>query len=327
MEYQEFLSYMKKCVADFMGENFRVTINHVIKNNGIVLDGIVIMEKDHNISPTIYMEPFYKSYIDGGDAADIVKEIVRIYETHVPCSRMDVQFFKDIEMVRKKIVYRLVNYEKNEELLMNVPHRRFLDLAVVYHCLVVSEETGNASILVQNDHLKMWGITEEELFAEAEENTGRLLRAEILDMRATMNEILQLDVLRLMKKLKMDAEHGFGRQEQLIEEFSSFLSEMTDNQSTDEMYILTNHLKMNGASCMMYPGVLKEFAEKIDANLYILPSSVHEVLLVPYREEEDAADLNRMVVNSNRKEIDQQDVLSDSIYYYDRNTDEIKKCN
>lgn len=323
MEYQEFLLYTKKCIADFMGESFQVSINHVEKNNGVILDGLVIMGKEQNISPTIYMEPFFDSYCKGKDVSQVVKEIIEIYERHIPHSNIDIQFFRDYKMVEKKIVYRLVNYGKNEKMLKKVPHRRLLDMAVVCHCLVVSEETGSASIMIHSDHLDMWGISEEELFEAAKENTQRLLRAEISGISRMMRDVVCEDVLDMMRRLGTGRGYGPDKEKEFMEVFSGFLDGAMGGQEAEGMYVLTNHLKINGAACMIYPDVLRDFADSIGTDLYILPSSVHEVMLVPIKEGVDPYDLNRTLVDVNRKEVDEQEILSDSVYYYDRHDDKL----
>lgn len=87
---------------------------------------------------------------------------------------MYLSFFRDYEMAKMRIVYKLVNYEMNKDLLESVPHQRFLDLVAV--CMFMFEgseinEEGYAISLIRNMHLDMWGITSEELFARAKENT------------------------------------------------------------------------------------------------------------------------------------------------------------
>lgn len=317
MEYQDFLGYMEKSVADFMGESFRVTLKHVIKNNGVLLDGLVILEKGKNISPTIYMNSYYEAYQSGVSLTDIVKEIVNVYEKNHPEGKFQVDFFKDYAQAKKRIVYKLVNYEKNEELLKKVPHRKFLDLALVCYCMVLSEMTGNASILIYNSHLNMWGIGENELFEAAEENTERLLRAEIVDIRSLMLDIMQTDL--------RDFKQHFGEEKESTAEFSEFLEEAIRERRQGDMYVLTNHMRVNGAVCMIYSGLLRKFADDVGESLYILPSSVHEVIIVPKRAGIHPGDLVEMVREVNRKEVEAEEVLSNSVYSYDRITDQIEK--
>lgn len=274
MDYKDFLEYIRESVIAYLGAGFFGSISHVVKNNGVEFDGLVIMEDGKNISPTLYLNPLYEDYQKGRSLSRIVEEIVLAYEYQTDQKGFDVEFFRDFEQTGKKIVYKLINYEKNERLLREIPHRRFLDLAVVCYCLVVHEAAGNASILIHSSHLAMWGIREDALFQAAEANTMRLLHAQIMDIRSIMLEILQEDVQRTMSRC------GAGRQEskeqEIMGELASFLEGNTEPGEREEMFVLTNHARINGAACMLYPDVLREFALHMGTNLYILPSSVHE---------------------------------------------------
>ena len=79
MEYKDFVEYIKENAAYIAGEGGKITINHVIKNNGREMDGLVIMEKDRDIAPTIYLDSFYEMYIQGENIKKIIRQIETIY--------------------------------------------------------------------------------------------------------------------------------------------------------------------------------------------------------------------------------------------------------
>ena len=136
MEYREFLENVRKEVESRYDSNVSVTLNHVMKNNGTELDGITIMEKDKNIAPTIYINSFYDRYREGVSLKAVVSEIIRIYNQNKNSININADYFENYENVRKTIVYKLVNYQKNKKLLEDVPYKRVLDLAVVFYCLI-----------------------------------------------------------------------------------------------------------------------------------------------------------------------------------------------
>lgn len=286
MEYQEFLETVRKEAEVRLGHGRSAAIHRVLKNNSICLNGLVIMDKEENISPTIYLEPFYEKIKAGEDFELVFKEIMQVYEESRVKESVDISFFTDYEKVRSMLFYKLINYNANEELLTLVPHRRFLDLALVTYCLVKNEAVGSASILVYESHLEMWKITEEELFHEAEENT-----------RALGTELAAL--------------------KELLEEMLTGEEDIEDNEEI-EMYVLSNHTRLNGAVCMTYEDELLRIAEQLDSDLYILPSSLHEVILVPVTERFSLERLSQMVHEVNTAQVEHEERLSDHAYLFKR---------
>lgn len=158
------------------------------------------------------------------------------------------------------MVYRLVGTESKRVLLEDIPHMEFLDLSIVFRCLVPEGECGVASILIHNVHMKLWDITVEELYRDAAANTPGLEEYEIKDMEEVMCEI--------MGKEDTDGS-GSGA---CMEAFQDSLP----------MYVLSNKNRVEGAACMLCPGLIKNFSEKTGSSLYIIPSSIHELLLLSF---------------------------------------------
>ena len=100
-------------------------------------------------------------------------------------SKLDVEadFFRDYQKVRENICFKLINYERNRELLKKVPHKRILDLAMVFYYRIRKEETTEATILVEYVHLELWGISLEELEENAKRTTYLKLPAEFINMK------------------------------------------------------------------------------------------------------------------------------------------------
>ena len=154
MDYQTFIQKIRELTAEALGSAYRVELSAVPKNNGVMMDAIMIFREEENIAPTIYLRPCYESYRQHQSVRDSVKEIVDRYFCSLPKSWTGFTEFTDPDRVRDRIVFRLINYEKNRELLAGVPHRRFLNLALVYcvqagACVACREEyTASASILL-----------------------------------------------------------------------------------------------------------------------------------------------------------------------------------
>ena len=291
MEYKEFVEYIKMNAGYIAGEGGNITINHVIKNNGCEMDGLVIMEKGKDIAPTIYLDSFYELYTNGENIKNIIRQIEVIYEQNKNNVTFDVNILKHFDTIKDKIVYKVVNYSSNEKLLEQVPHKRILDLAVVFYCLLDNEYGRSATALIYNNNLKNWNVTIDDVYKAALKNTPDLLHSKISSMAA------------LFEKCGVNVD---GEEVDLKDYVPS------------DMYVLTNESKLNGAACILYENVLYDFAQKLGADLYILPSSVHEVILLPKLSMFEKDELVNMVKEVNTEGVAADEVLSDHVYEYNR---------
>lgn len=291
MEYKEFVEYIKMNAGYIAGEGGNITINHVIKNNGCEMDGLVIMEKGKDIAPSIYLDSFYELYTNGENIKNIIRQIEVIYEQNKNNVTFDVNILKHFDTIKDKIVYKVVNYRSNEKLLEQVPHKRILDLAVVFYCLLDNEYGRSATALIYNNNLKNWNVTIDDVYKAALKNTPDLLHSKISSMAA------------LFEKCGVNVD---GEEVDLKDYVPS------------DMYVLTNESKLNGAACILYENVLYDFAQKLGADLYILPSSVHEVILLPKLSMFEKDELVNMVKEVNTEGVAADEVLSDHVYEYNR---------
>ena len=186
----------------------------------------------------------------------------------------------------------------------------FSNLAIVFY-YVVDEPPfyGKASILITNVHLKYWKIDEEELYQNAIRNTPFLLPPQIQNIEDVMRDIMKSELT----------------QDETIEEMMNRLKKDLLGIDKVPMYVLTNNRKLQGAACMLYPGVIRKFAKTLNKNIYILPSSVHEVILLAEDASSNKKDLLSMVTEINATQVDECEVLADSVYFYDLEEDRLKR--
>jgi hypothetical protein len=247
------------------------------------------MHPDRNVSPTIYLPPYYHRYLEGVPLSDIYDDIIHTYEKHLPGEDFDTSLFTDFSKAAPHIVMRLVSQSRNKELLADVPYFSFQDLAVIFYCMVYSDGASQANILIHRDHLNLWNVGEDELYNIAKENTTRLLPPEFIPLS------------------------------RLIEECAIPGSE--DLVDFDiPMYILSNQYRSYGAATMLYDGLLTEIAGRLDSDLLLIPSSVHEMLIVPVTEltELDFPYFNSMVNEVNETQLSDAEILSDHTYFFSR---------
>lgn len=248
----------------------------------------MITEKEINISPTIYLEEYFNQFRKGYPLEQIAKDIVALYEKiRFQNSWEEGEKIKDYEFVKDKIIYRLIGRKENQGLLKEIPHKEYLDLAVVYYALLEVDECGMASMMVRNEHMTLWKVTEEELYYLACKNTQELLPYEFAPMRSVIEELLGLE---------------------------------PEGIPTEKMYILSNHMRSYGAAALIYPEQLRKIAEEVGENYYVLPSSVHETIIVAESESPDKEELCSLIKEINETQVEAEEVLSDHAYYYDCST-------
>lgn len=278
--------------------NASLSIEPVLKNNAVTLDGLIILENGTNISPTLYLNYYYEIYRSGTPLPDILDSIRNTYQAARPSGKINTSFFTNYQNVKYKIAYKLINYEANKSLLADVPHYRKLDLAIVFYCLLSTSITGNATILIRNEHLLFWNISKYQLFLQAKENTQRLLPYELENMNHILKDLLKA--------------HGEAINPDDWEELPEC-----------PMYVLTNKSKLYGASCILYDHLLEDIAKKLNSDFYILPSSVHEVILFPTFANTSYSELSQMVQEVNETQVSPEELLSDHVYYFSRSQNTI----
>lgn len=302
MEFTSFANLISEKVSKKLGDCFRVRINNVRKNNNIILTGLTIMQDDCNISPTIYLNHYYKEYVYGMTSLEsVVDAVMNTYNNNRISTCVDMQYFLNFEQVKQSIVYKLINTDANKELLEEIPHIEFLDLSIVFRCIITQKEFGTASILIQNNHLKMWDVSVDILYQAAKENTPKLLPYELKSMAEVLCDIIQTKSINPF-------------------DYDECMADFSDRIP---MYVLSNKSRMEGAACMMYPNLLHDFAKAINNSFYIIPSSIHELLLLPTENDEGYAEIKSMIRDINDTQVILEEVLSYSLYYFDKETNKI----
>lgn len=286
--YEDFVTQMKEAVSEYMADQAEVKIQRVCKNNGVYKVGISVLRKNLNISPTIYLENFYEEYQNGTQFGLLVGKLVKMVEECECPQNLDISFFTDYEKVRNKLMCKVINHSKNEELLREVPYVRFLNLSVVFYCEVEHFGVSNAGILIRKEHQERWGVTVETLYKDA-----------LTHMKEDYPPQIS-PIMDLLKECCPDEENLWEREKDI------------------PMHVVTNQKRFYGASSMLYPNVWKDLAGELESNLAVLPSSVHELIVVPVSTSEEALKMEAMVREINHTQIDEQEFLSDQVYYYDR---------
>ena len=254
-----------------------------------MLDALIIHMPDAAGAPVIYLNSLYHHYESGSSLQDICHMVLAGIQRDSLISHETVAELQDLQYVRNRIAFRLISHEANEALLKTIPWVPFLDLAVIFYLHLGSNAGNQISSVITNRQAHSWNLSPNDLFSMAKINTPRLCPA------------------------------TFTRMDHLI------LGRDTDPEDVvlyendlPCIYVLTNENGINGASCLLYDGIIKDLADRIGTDLIILPSSIHEVLLVPDIQLQSYEEFRDMVRCINANDVPKEDILSNEIYLYCR---------
>lgn len=300
MEYEIFKGVVEEKFKEFLPEKYQdaqVEIRPVDKVNR-TLDGLSISvnKPGMNISPTIYVNHMYEDYVTTENLnATLERAAEGFMKAMEQKESINVSELTNAECAKDKIVFQLINTEQNKEMLANMPHREFKDLSVIYRMVVKIDGEGIASTPVHNGLADTLGFTEEQMFKLAAENTKRLLPPVIKSMNDVMRDIFMKD----------------GMPPEIAD---MMLGEMPPEQ---QMYVISNNKGINGSVSMLYEDGLHDLAEKLGSDLYIMPSSIHEVIAVS-TDMGNPNELAAMVAEINMDQVALDERLSNQVYHYDK---------
>lgn len=310
MEYRDFVEQVKNQIQDFLPVKFAdatVEVNQVVKNNDCVLDGLLIKTVESNIAPTIYLNPYYKQIQDGAELDDVLTQIADVYQSNYISHDMDMSAILDYEKIKERIVCKLINMEKNQLFLQDKPYSRMEDLAVVYQILMDKTKDGTATVTITDKLMDGYGITLDELHNKAIQNMDFLQPYCFKGMNEVMAEIYAESI-------------AWENQISMEEAKEMALQMMLD--IPDAMYVLTIETKVNGANAILNDDIRQAIAKQV-GDFYVLPSSIHESLIVPKSNGMKLDDLEQMVQEVNRTQVASEERLSDHVYEYDAKTHEL----
>lgn len=297
MNYEQFKKTVKENFIYYMPDKFkdmepeRLQVGKVNRT----LDAISVKGDNTSVFPTIYINDMYKDYQNGADLETILiaacDAIARAYDEALDINVKDI-----LTNASDNIFFMLINTEQNQSLLNSMPHRSFHDLSIIYKIMVKFDKNGLQAIPITKGLATELKMTEEQLFKCAENNTRRLFPPTVKTINDAMRKVFL----------------SMGMTE-------DFINKVLDRMSPEpNMWIISNTACINGASSILYENELHELAEKMESDLYILPSSIHEVVVIS-AEMGNPEDLALMVAKINVSEVPLEDRLSNQVYHYDRN--------
>lgn len=291
MKYDDFKTAVMDSIKSFLPDKYmdaKIEIQEVKKNNDITMDGLIIRMPDKNIAPTIYIEELYDSMILENKAlSTVLKEIADI-QLNNEAPDINVEDIMNLNAMRNKISMRVVSYDENHDQLTNLPYIRLGNLAAIFTENVMSFKNGNGTITIHNNLMKALGVSVEQLHQIAIDNFDK--------STVLFDNISNV----LSSKIKTKS-----------------LNEFEHSPDSEPMYVLTCKSGLYGASMIAYPGIMSEISEKLGGDFYVLPSSVHELIIISKEEIPDYEILEDMVKEVNATEVRDNEILASSVYEYD----------
>ena len=296
-----FAEMVMKQLKDLLGDGYSISVSENRKNNGITPVGLSISSNSErpDAGVIIYLEGYLESYNEGDmDIRDICENIIKVFHENMRDFDFDAGSITSFDKVKDQLRLKLVNSELNKEQLYMQPHRSFRDLAIVYY-LPLQVNGYAASMTVSLALMELWGVDEDELYNTAIENVKH------------KSDYCIIGIADLMKYIA--AKSGLNVED-------GFCAPPPDM----EMYVATNASRELASNIILNNNMLKEFSDSIHGrDFYILPSSIHDLIFIPATDWADVRRFSEMVKDVNDNELDKEEILSYSVYRYNRDRNSV----
>ncbi len=294
----------EKVCSKLTDKRCTVKLNPVVKLNAIYKMGITILEEGELAAPTLYFEDFYSMYEHGYSIDEIADKIIAINAAQKNAIPVEFTKMSDFEYARKYITLKLINTQENAAIIADVPHITYseLGLTIIFEITVIDDITKNVmSARIPTNIMNEWKTDTQELLKLGRENTVRMMGVYVKEMKEALEDF---------------AEDGGGK---MNNELGMELADMGQMP----IYVLTNNYKLYGAVNIFMDGVLRNISDMLEDDICIIPSSMHEVLLIPLRLVDCLDDINAMIRAITDEVLQKQDFLSSNCYIYSRQLDKI----
>lgn len=300
MDYTMFKELVNDKFKDYLPDHMKngeVKILQINKTNG-TKDGLNVYQPDSNVAPTLYVDDMYEHFKESQDFEGVLRKAA---DRYVAAMENIPEMPKDIltDSSKGKIYMTLINTEANRSMLEKVPHREVNDTSVIYRLMISDDDRGIGSTVITNELAENLGLSEEELFKVAVENTPKLFPPVVKPMSQVIFGML--------------TENG-GMPKDVAEQVVEGMK-----GENEMMWIITNNKGISGAVNMIFEKNLFELSKGLGDDLYILPSSIHEVIAVP-SSLGDPEELASMVQEVNMSVVDVSERLSNQVYHYNRDS-------
>ena len=288
MDFNEFQNQILQEVKDRMW-GVQVEIRPVEKLQGESYTGLSIQPNDSPMAATLNLDTVYNQMVDQGKSFQEVADdlITHAADIIVDMPKIDVNDITNYDQMKNTLVVQVIPTDRNAEMLADIPHKNIEDMSLVYRMQIDQNENGTSSVLITNAMLENYGVTVDQLHQDA-------MDAAVINNPAT-----------------------FRSMQEVLSDLMGMPADLMPPMDGPQMYVASVENSLNGAGVIAYPDFMNQVAEQVGGDFFVLPSSVHEVLVVPDDGSIDRHDLESMVREVNASEVLPKDQLSDNVYHYD----------
>lgn len=296
MDYCEFVNEIAGDLEFYLEDELagaKIEVRKIEKIQNQSYLGMVVIPRGSNVGISVDLRPFYEKYLEG-DYTDALYEICDFLEESLKDAPKNCIDFSEYQNIKGLLYPQIVGYKENEDELSDIPHKVIEDMAVIYRVMMKKESGLMSSFIIRNEMMKKYGITVDQLHADAINEASKSRPFFIKSLSSVLSEAFE-----------------YGIKESIDEK--------------EIIYMASNDQCIFGAGVILYPGFFEKAAELIGEDYYILPSSLHECMLVPEDKDVRVNNLLMMVKEINKENVSPEDKLTDSVYHYDRKNHEFRK--
>lgn len=300
MSFEDFVDTVAGNLRDYLPEELQdaeIRTQQFEKLNGSYL-GLQVVSEGRTAIPIINMEAHYDSFVKkGADLGSMDEVLTRIAEQAQSQPVFETEWMKDYGQVKDHLFVRVSDAVENSARLKNMPHQEVDGLAITCHIALDGPGGAGASTPVTYDLLRSYGINEQQLHEDALAGSMEHFPVVFVSMAEMMSRMMGID------------------------------ADMMPPQEGPELMILSNETALYGAGALFYPGQLDEIAQQVGGDYYIIPSSIHEVILVPDDGSIEREALDSMIREVNTTVVNPEDRLADDAYHYDAKDHVLEKAS
>lgn len=303
MNFEEFIKEVKDSIREYLPSEYKDARIWTENNRKLneQYTGLMISNGKDALVPMINLDHLYESYRRHPERgiSGLLEKAASILQMERPYYAAEKLLH--YEQIKDNLFFRVSSAEKNKELLENIPHEIREDIALTVHIALSIDKEETASVTVTNQMLENYGISAEKLFQDARISSP----IELPPIVENMDDMLHAMMLADMK--------ASGMNQKELDEMEKEMAAMDKSP----MVIVSNEERADGASALFYPGMMDQIGERMNGDYYILPSSIHEMIVVPDDGDIDFRDLKAMVKEINATQVSPEERLTDEVYHYD----------
>ena len=288
MTFEEFVENVTAQLPELLPDAYKdadIETSRVEKTTG-GYTALTVRMNGQSLAPAVALDYYYDELQAGADWKNIMYQIAKSSLLPTDAPRIDLSWINDYSEVKTRLFVRLGNKNNMEGIMRTMPYRLFADLPVTYHILIQDDDQRRLSTPVTNEMMEAYGVSLEQLHADAVENAPKLIPGDVGFLSDILNDFFEA-------------------------------VDMDITETDREMVVITTEKGIDGASAILYPGVLENASRYYNGDFYMIPSSLQEVILIAVRFGTDVDRLSDIVKNVNANVVREEDQLSDTAYRYD----------